>query len=147
MKIVVETPKWSFRKFEKIGDEYKKVFFSPIPSPFNYGYIPGTSARDGRPYDVIVLGGRLEKGSELDLKIIGRVFFIDHGLRDDKYIASMDFKKRRLIIVLFFTFYAVAKLFLGLLAEHGLTYNRFRGVEWFETEISNPADLEDLEVF
>jgi hypothetical protein len=30
LKIVVETPKWSFRKMEYNGEEYKRAFFHPF---------------------------------------------------------------------------------------------------------------------
>jgi len=141
MRIVVETPKWSFRKRINEGDEYRKVFSSPIPTPFNYGFIEGTLALDGMPLDVILLGERFQTGSEIDVEIIGRVMFVDNGARDDKYIASLDGKRRAFSIWLFFTFYAFAKLLISLLHKGGWTHNRFVGIEWFEKEFGDVQSL------
>lgn len=135
MKIVIETPKWSFRKFEKTEDGFKLVFSSPIPAPFNYGYIDGTIGEDGAPLDVIVLGRKLDIGTVLDIGIIGRVDFIDDSIEDDKYIATLDGRKHETAIHLFFTLYAIAKIFLGLIIYRRWTTNRFNGVEWFEKEM------------
>jgi inorganic pyrophosphatase len=134
MKIVIETPKWSFRKIEKTEDGFKLAFISPIPTPFNYGFIEGTLGEDGAPLDVIVLGRRVDSWTHLNLGIIGRVDFIDDGKGDDKYIATLDGKKHETAILLFFTLYTVAKFFLGLILYRSWTTNRFNGVEWFGKE-------------
>lgn len=140
MKVVVETPKWSFRKRIEEGKEYRKVFSSPVPTPFNYGFIGGTTARDGMPLDVIVLGETLEAGSVLDVTVIGRVLFLDDGVDDDKYIASLDGERHQLRIWLFFTVYAFAKFLIGLFSGKW-TRNRFAGVEWFERELTDKEEL------
>jgi inorganic pyrophosphatase len=131
----VETPKWSLRKIEKTRRGFEKVFFSPIPTPFNYGFVENTLGSDNMPLDVIVLGKRLKTDSKLDCGLIGKVKFIDDGRKDDKYIATLDGTKHEQTIWFFFTFYALAKFFLGILQQGRLTKNRFAGVEWFEKEI------------
>jgi inorganic pyrophosphatase len=88
VEIVVETQKWGFKKIEKTKEGYKLAFLSPIPAPFNYGYIPKTQGDDGMTLDAIVLGGRVPMGAKLDVGIIGRVRFIDDGKTDDKFIAT-----------------------------------------------------------
>jgi inorganic pyrophosphatase len=141
LRIIVETPKWSFKKIEKTGNGFERAFFSPIPTPFNYGFIEKTVGGDKMPLDVIVLGERLKSDSTLDLCLIGRVNFIDDDRRDDKYIATLDGSRRKRVIWLFFTLYALAKLFLGILRHGRLTKNRFIGVEWFEKEIEAIEDI------
>jgi len=141
MRIVVETPKWSFRKIVCEGGEYKPVFISPIPTPFNYGLIEGSKGDDGMPLDVIIMGPRLDTGTAVDEAVIGRVGFIDDGRRDDKYIVSLDGKRHSTQIQLFFTFYSFAKLFIGLANHRRLTQNRYTGMEWFEEELTDPETL------
>jgi inorganic pyrophosphatase len=85
MRIVVETPRWSFRKLKKTETGFKNVLTSPVPTPFNYGYIPGTRGEDGMPLDAIILGSKLQSGTTVNEGVIGRVLFIDDGKRDYKY--------------------------------------------------------------
>ncbi len=132
MQVVIETSKWSFRKRVKTEQGFKTAFLSPIPTPFNYGFIEGTLGEDLAPLDVIVLGPRLESGTRLNLGIIGKVNFIDDSQRDDKYIATIDGRRHEKAIKVFFTLYAVTKILLGLILEQRLTKNSFTGVEWFE---------------
>ena len=133
MQIVVETPRWSFIKIEKTVKGFKKAFYSPIPTPFNYGFIEDTRGMDGMPMDVIILGKRLDTGTRLDAGLIGRVRFLDDGIRDDKYIATLDKKNHELAIRLFFTFYSIAKVLLGFYLHRRWTNNRFEGIEWFKS--------------
>ncbi len=132
MNVVVETPKWSFTKLEYAGGGYKRTFSSPIPTPFNYGFIQDTRGDDGMPLDVVILGGKLSTGARLDVSVVGRVRFIDDSIRDDKYIASLDGKRHEMAIRIFFTVYAASKLVLGLLRLRRWTTNKFEGIEWFE---------------
>ncbi len=132
MLVVIETPKWSFTKLEEVEGSFKKAFLSPIPTPFNYGYIKGTLGNDGSPLDIIVLGGRLDVGSEIDVEVIGKVRFIDNDLEDDKYIATLDGKRHSFGIMLFFRFYAFSKFFRNFLVYKKWSVNRFRGIVWFD---------------
>ena len=56
---IVDTPCGSRNKYawdEKLhGYRLKKVLPSGMSFPYNFGYIPGTSAEDGDPLDVLVL--------------------------------------------------------------------------------------------
>ncbi|MEE9594759.1 MAG: inorganic diphosphatase [Candidatus Hydrothermarchaeales archaeon] len=137
MLVVVETPKWSFTKLEFTSEGYKKALTSPIPTPFNYGFIEGTLGEDGMPLDVVILGKKHPPGSKLDLKIIGKVGFIDDGRVDDKFIATLDGNRHEMAIRIFFTVYTVAKLVMGLLKLRRWTKNKFTGVEWFDVEVSH----------
>lgn len=60
--------------------------------PGNYGMIPRTLLSkefggDGDPLDVIVLGPPVEKGSIVKCKLIGVLYLLDRGEKDDKLIA------------------------------------------------------------
>ncbi|MFH1835975.1 MAG: inorganic diphosphatase [Methanobacteriota archaeon] len=88
MRIVVETPKWSFVKYRLEGKEFVKDLVSPFPNLFNYGFVEGTVAEDGMGADAIILGRRLKQGDVVEYPIVGKVKLIDNGKRDDKLIFS-----------------------------------------------------------
>jgi inorganic pyrophosphatase len=135
MVLVVETPKWNFIKIEHSIEGFKRAFISPLPTPFNYGYIEGTLGEDGAPVDVIILGERKKTGERLDLGLIGKVRFVDDNKRDDKYIASINEARQEIAINIFFRVYAIAKVVLGLILYRRWTRNRFKGIEWFQETI------------
>ena len=65
-----------------------------IGYPGNYGMIPKTllspkTGGDGDPLDVIVLGEQLQKGSVVEIKLIGILKMLDEGKMDDKLIGVM----------------------------------------------------------
>ena len=65
-----------------------------IGYPGNYGMIPKTllspeTGGDGDPLDVIVLGEQLQKGSVVEIKLIGILKMLDNAEIDDKLIAVM----------------------------------------------------------
>ncbi len=142
MRVVIETPKWSFIKTEEVGGRFVRAFLSPIPTPFNYGYIKGTVGGDGSPLDIIVLGDRLDMGCEIDVDVIGRVMFIDNDVEDDKYIASLDGRRHSLGIMLFFWFYAFFKLFRNFLSSGRWSVNRYLGTVWFDEGVKEVEKLE-----
>ncbi|NVJ89602.1 MAG: inorganic diphosphatase [Flavobacteriaceae bacterium] len=58
----------------------------------NYGMIPGTLlpkelGGDGNPLDVMVLGDPIERGTIVKCKLIGVLYLMDRGEKDDKLIA------------------------------------------------------------
>lgn len=61
---------------------------TPVPVPFNYGSILGTTGADGDPVDAIVLGPRLSVGATVDVPVHGVVRFVDAGQPDDKWICG-----------------------------------------------------------
>ena len=63
-------------------------YVSPIPSPFNYGFVPGSMAEDGDPVDAVVLGKRLSVGDEVTLPVVAYVRFMDAGKADHKLVLS-----------------------------------------------------------
>ncbi|MBN2789945.1 MAG: inorganic diphosphatase [Candidatus Delongbacteria bacterium] len=77
--------KWEFKKGKP-----RKVKYLGYPA--NYGMIPGTllskeKGGDGDPLDVIILGPAIERGKVLRVKIIGVMYLLDGGEKDDKLIA------------------------------------------------------------
>lgn len=128
VKVIVDTPRGGFVKRH---DDGSVDFVSPIPSPFNYGSVPGSRSTDGDRLDALVLGPRVERGTALELPVVGGVDFLDAGLLDPKLILADHTPSvaERLQIVAFFRTYSWAKRLLHLLrGEHGET--RLRGVRW-----------------
>jgi inorganic pyrophosphatase len=83
--VEIEVPRWSFLKHQSgKGLEY----VSPLPCPYNYGFVPDTRAEDGEAQDAIVLGRRLPRGTRIDVQVLGRVLFLDAGVSDDKWICG-----------------------------------------------------------
>lgn len=130
MEVVVETPKWSFVKYRLRDGAYEADMWSPLPTPFNYGFVRGTLGADGLPKDAIVLGRRLSRGEVVEAVDVGIVHFTDDGVEDDKVVTSLAGKigfHDRVAIQLFFTVYALYKRFHYLLGERRLARCRFGG--------------------
>ena len=130
MKVVIETPKYSFVKYARKNGKYVKAMTSPFPTLFNYGFIKGKAGKDGMPKDCIVLGGRLEQGVEIEFEMRGEVKFIDDGREDDKTIFSLKEKiiaSDKLRIRIFFTIYALYKKARYLLKEQRTARCRYNG--------------------
>ena len=131
MKIVVETPKWSFVKYKFLKGEFVRDMLSPLPTIFNYGFIEGTHSGDDDPKDVLVLGRRLSQGTRLDLDVLGHVKFIDQQNPDYKAITSLNGRVTRfqkLKITIFFTVYAVFKTLKYLLSGCSHWNCRYEGL-------------------
>ncbi len=121
--VCIEVPKGGFIKRELHG-EANVDYVSPIPSPFNYGFVPGSMAEDGDPVDVVVLGKRLSVGQELTLPIVAYVRFVDAGKPDHKLVVSEEpvSKAQLSRIRAFFRMYALARRLLNRLqGRHGKT--------------------------
>ena len=90
---------------------------SPLPTPFNYGDVPGEWGGDGDPLDAVVLGPRLPLGARRRVKAWGAVTLTDRGMSDDKLICSErvpDASARRRVLR-FFRIYAKCKGLLNFL--------------------------------
>ena len=113
---VIEVPRWGFVKRK---DDGSVDYVSPLPSPFNYGSIPGTLSPDGDPLDALVLGPRLPRGTLVALPTLAVVHILDAGDEDPKLVLGappLSAADRRALQA-FFRLYDVAK---G-------TLNRLRG--------------------
>ncbi|WP_321419413.1 inorganic diphosphatase [uncultured Methanomethylovorans sp.] len=130
MKVVIETPKYSFFKYNKSGDHYIKVFFSPLPVIFNYGYIEGVKGADGMEVDAIILGPRMVQGTVIEfLDCYGVVRFVDDSTKDDKYLFYISGYHSPHILSCYFRIYAIFKTFIYLLSERRISECKFLGVE------------------
>jgi len=101
LNVVIEIPagtnqKWEVNKESGIV-EHEIVNGVPrvvqyLPYPGNYGFIPQTiltkeKGGDGDPLDVLVLGESVERGTILEVEVIGILKLLDRGEQDDKIIA------------------------------------------------------------
>ena len=101
VNVVIEIPSGTHNKFE-VSKETGQIVqdvenglprkIKYIGYPGNYGMIPRTllpinDGGDGDPLDVIVLGEQLQKGSIVEIKLIGILKMLDNGEIDDKLIA------------------------------------------------------------
>lgn len=106
--VVIDVPRGSFIKRK---DDGTIDFVSPLPSPFNYGHIPGTMSDDGDAIDVVVLGRRLARGSRATVVVQATIGFVDAGVADPKRICAdrpLGAAERRRVES-FFRRYAVVK--------------------------------------
>lgn len=130
MKIVIETPKYSFFKYTKSGDHYRKVFFSPLPTIFNYGYIEGVKGADGMEIDAVVLGPRMSQGTVIEFShCYGVVRFLDDSMKDDKYLFYISGYRSLQILSCYFRIYAVFKTLIYFLSERRISECKFLGLE------------------
>ncbi len=108
LTVVIDVPRGSFIKR---GDDGTVDFVSLLPSPFNYGHVPGTLGEDGDACDAVVLGPRLALGATTRLPARGRVGFVDAGHTDPKWIcASAPLSRaQRFQVEAFFRSYALVK--------------------------------------
>lgn len=129
VEVLIETPRFSFVKRHPHGGV---EFVSPLPCPFNYGSVPGTSAEDGDPVDAVVLGRRQRRGKRIRAPVVAEVDFVDGGARDTKLVVSQrgltagDLRQLKL----FFWFYAQLKAPWNRVRGRGQT--AFRGVHAVE---------------
>jgi inorganic pyrophosphatase len=117
----VEVPRGSFVKRRSDGTI---DFVSPLPSPFNYGSVPGTISPDGEPLDAILLGPALPLGHLADQVVVAVVRFVDAGLHDPKLVCSASPLARleHEGLVRFFRSYALFKTALnGVRGRRGRT--------------------------
>jgi inorganic pyrophosphatase len=132
MKVVIETPKYSFFKYNKKGSDFIREFLSPIPTIFNYGFIDGSLADDGMEKDVMVIGSRMSQGTVLEVSDTdGVVKFIDDSLEDNKEIVYLRGFFSKQIFYFYFHLYATFKIVYYLILKRKMTYCRFQGIFWY----------------
>lgn len=83
--VVIEVPRGGVVKRRGDGS---LDFVSPVPSPFNYGSLPGTRAPDGDPLDAVVLGPRLRAGTRVEVDVLAVLGFLDRGRLDPKLVCG-----------------------------------------------------------
>lgn len=126
VEVLIDAPRGTFVKRRADGSV---DFVSPLPTPFNYGDVPGEWGGDGDPLDAVVLGPRLPRGHRGRYRVVGVVAFTDAGRTDNKLVCGHAGPGARAAIVAFFTTYAVAKRALAW--WRGLPGDTtFHGVRW-----------------
>lgn len=107
VEVRIEVPRGGLIKW---GSDGRVRYVSPVPSPYNYGSVPGVLAEDGDPLDAVVLGRRLPRGHVAVHDVLGVVRFVDAGLRDDKLVCGRRLSRGRIVRLLaFFHLYASIK--------------------------------------
>ncbi len=135
MKIVIETPKYSFFKYNKKGSQFVKEFLSPIPTIFNYGFIEGSLADDGMEKDVVVIGPRMSQNTVFEVhKTDGVVRFIDDSLVDDKEIIYAEGFFSKPVFYFYFHLYATFKKIYYLILKRKIAVCKFDGIIWYNGE-------------
>lgn len=91
INIIIEIPFGSLEKIEwnkeKQIMEIDRLEPSTFPEPVNYGFIPNTISGDGDALDVLLISDEPYKtGTNMAVKIIGVMKFIDEGDIDDKIL-------------------------------------------------------------
>lgn len=116
---------------------------SPLPCPFNYGSVPGTTAGDGDPVDAVVLGARRPAGTLCVLPVRTVVDFWDAGHEDPKLIVADRPLSAgdRWQVTQFFTWYAFLKR--GVNTARGLrgetAFRGYKAVEELASVLPRPA--------
>ena len=92
INVFVEIPQGSSVKYELDKESgvimVDRFNFTPIFYPFNYGFIPGTSAEDGDPTDVLVISSyAVSPGTVIPSRPIGMLEMEDEAGIDTKIIA------------------------------------------------------------
>lgn len=92
LPVVVETPLDSRVQYgldlETGLLRVKRILFSAMQYPANYGFVPRTLAEDGEPLDVMVLGqDPIHPMSVARARAIGVLRMVQSGRRDDKLLA------------------------------------------------------------
>jgi len=131
MKVLIETPKYSFKKYVQRKGGFFVDLCSPLPSLYNYGCILGTRAEDGLPRDVIVLGPKIEQGGIVDVEQVGLAYFIDKGQTDNKIVASPDGRFRfsdQMILRIFLSVYTLYKTLRYFFLSRRFQRCRFGGL-------------------
>ena len=134
LQIQVEVPKGGRIKRRPDG---RVDFVSPLPCPFNYGSVIGSTALDGDPEDALIVGQRIALGQSVHSAVWGRVIFTDAGVADHKWICGprAPTENEWLKIRWFFRNYAWGKRILYLSRATSGTVE-YLGIERFAVEDS-----------
>jgi len=133
MNIVIETPKYSFFKYHKLGSHFHIEFFSPVPAIFNYGFVEDSLAEDGMERDVVVIGPRITQGTVIKRdQFDGILRFVDDSVADDKHIIYLGGFFFKPVYLLYFHIYVVFKFSYYLLIKKKFAVCKVVGIEIFD---------------
>src|SRR5690242_1579105 len=90
--MMVECPRNTRNKIEfdpKTGHfRFSRMLFTSTQYPAEYGFVPNSLAADGDPADIMALTGTPTfTGCVIEVRIIGMLKMIDHGVEDNKMLA------------------------------------------------------------
>lgn len=128
--VTIEIPRWSFVKYAMTEGGGRIEFISPLPCPFNYGYVAGELGGDNLPLDAIVMGRRIGRATEITVPRQATIRFLDDGEVDDKLVCSTAKLTRGQLTVLhlgFWVYVGMKRIVNRLRGRHGRT--SFRGIE------------------
>jgi len=94
---IIEIPKNSYIKYEIEQGIVcvDRVLTTPMPFPFNYGYIPKTLGEDGDPLDVVLISDySLVPGCKAKIKVIGVLDMEDEKGTDEKIISTLNTERK-----------------------------------------------------
>ena len=113
VELCVEHPRGSFVKRRADG---RIDVIAPLPSPYDYGFIPGRAGGDGDPLDAILYGPSHRAGARVRAPVLGVVAFEDQGALDLKVVCGEGgmTMARQSGLYLFFNAYAPFKRALAL---------------------------------
>lgn len=70
------------------GIHGERLYVSPFPLPFNYGFCPDLEGEDGSGLDILLLGrGRYAQGDRIGVQVVAMVDFQDGPDWDPKLVA------------------------------------------------------------
>lgn len=92
INVLIEIPKSSMVKYELDKETgllvVDRFIYTAMGYPFNYGYLPNTTSKDGDPVDVMVISTySVQAGSMLPSRVIGMLEMEDEAGIDNKIIA------------------------------------------------------------
>jgi inorganic pyrophosphatase len=90
--MMVECPRKSRNKIEydpKVnGFRFSRMLFTSTQYPVEYGFVPDSLAADNDPADIMALTGEPTfTGCVIEVRIIGMLRMVDHGVEDNKLLA------------------------------------------------------------
>ena len=94
---IIEIPKNSYIKYEMENGQLcvDRILTTPMPFPFNYGYIPKTLGEDGDPLDVVLISDfSLVPGCKAKIKVIGVLDMEDEKGVDEKIVGTIESEKK-----------------------------------------------------
>lgn len=94
---IIEIPKNSYIKYEMEDGQLcvDRILTTPMPFPFNYGYIPKTLGEDRDPLDVVLISDfSLVPGCKAKIKVIGVLDMEDEKGIDEKIIGTIKSEKK-----------------------------------------------------
>jgi inorganic pyrophosphatase len=89
---VIEVPQDGINKYEYDSNlnvfVLDRILHSPVHFPGDYGFIPQTTAQDGEPLDILVLGDTpVFPGCVYNARTVGLFVMVDQGVCDEKILA------------------------------------------------------------